>query len=75
MYVSVKIERFAKISSGIANLFLFANAFIIDIPITMNKYVISLIGIGSVLYLIIPNIANKPRAKTKLEFYIFKKKT
>jgi hypothetical protein len=47
-------------------IFLLARAFTTDTPITKNKYVISLIGIGSVRYRIIPKIANKPRAIPKL---------
>ena len=45
-----------------------------EIPITINKYVISLIGIGSVRYLMIPNIAKSPSAKPNCNFTFSRRK-
>jgi hypothetical protein len=41
---------------------LLESALIIEIPITIKRYVICLIGMASVRYLKMPNTANSPKA-------------
>jgi hypothetical protein len=72
------IAELAKIISA-KLIFLFTKAFMRETPMTINRYVISLIGIDSVRYLIIPNIAKSPMAKPISNLYFLsvkhKKKT